>query len=149
MKLSKAQRRVAIYGASKTVHAPLWVTLRDQGFNIVSSWIDLPRDKTGQQIDHSKLWRDIEADVRRADFLVLYCLPGELLKGALVELGMALALGKTAFVYGHRDNDCIGTFRAHPLFVEAGPTLDLAGCIDWWRENSEAGRRALQEAGDG
>lgn len=96
-------RKPKIYIASKARHRPRWRDLRDnRGYDIISHWIDTPDeysdDPTG--LDYDKLWRTCIQDVKDCDTLVLYVETDEHLKGALVELGIALALGKDIIVTG-------------------------------------------------
>jgi hypothetical protein len=87
--------RTTIYVASKTVHAPKWRDLRASGLDINSTWIDEVVDKRphaeGGAVDHADLWRRCVDEASEARWMLLYAEPGEVLKGALVELGAALA----------------------------------------------------------
>jgi len=82
-----------IYGASRTIHADMWKALRADGVDLTSTWID--EAGVGETQSLSVLWENILCDVIACDLLVLYAPLGDYpLKGALVEVGMALALGK-------------------------------------------------------
>lgn len=88
-----------IYVASKISHAPKWKALRDAGVPINSTWIDRPFVIDPEEL--TDLWVYCIAEVQNADALVVYCAsPEELLKGALSELGAALALGIPVFAVG-------------------------------------------------
>lgn len=81
-----------IYVASRTHHAELWKAWRAEGHNIISSWID--EAGAGETKDLSELWNRIVNEVRSCNALVIYAgsendFP---LKGAYVEVGVALAL---------------------------------------------------------
>ena len=67
-------------------------------FEINSTWID---DGTSDQIaDFPALWAKIEREIREANGLVLYALaPDFPLRGALVEVGMAIGIGKRVAVF--------------------------------------------------
>jgi hypothetical protein len=68
-----------------------------KGWKITSSWID--EDGEGETADFGKLWTRIDDEICASDALVLYAEPGDFpLKGALVEVGMAIANKKTVFV---------------------------------------------------
>ena len=99
-----------IYTASKTKHAQLWRDLRDSGFvNVISTWID--EAGVGETSDFSDLWRRCVFEASTADALLLYRKEGEVLKGALVEAGCALAKGKRVYCVG----DVLGySFTNHP-----------------------------------
>lgn len=82
-----------IYAASKTSHAAMWRAIRERGVMIISTWVD--EAGPGQTEDLSELWFRIEQEIRMSRFLVLYAEKKDFpLRGALVECGMALALGK-------------------------------------------------------
>lgn len=85
--------RRGIYVASRVHHAPMWRKLRDEGAPIVSTWIDV---ENPVYRDH---WRMILAQVPTCDALVLHLTPEDVpLKGAFVEVGIALAHGLRVFV---------------------------------------------------
>lgn len=92
-----------IYIASKAKHRPRWREFRDiLGYDIISQWIDTD-DKFNENpegLDYAKLWRACVQDVKNCDVLVIYIEEEEHLKGALVELGIALGLNKEIIVTG-------------------------------------------------
>jgi hypothetical protein len=96
----------------------MWRDLRDSGVRITSSWID--EDGEGQTEDFGDLWQRIENEIRRSSALVLYVEPSDFpLKGALVEVGMALAIGLpinvvAPGVFLERSMRPIGSWAAHP-----------------------------------
>ena len=77
--------------ASVPERSAAWRRLRDEdGYKITSSWID--EAGVGQSSDLGELWERIVREVTRSERLVLYVEPDDFpLKGALVEVGMALA----------------------------------------------------------
>lgn len=72
----------------------MWRKLRDErGWKIVASWIDEAGE--GETSDMGELWLRIEREIRQCDGLILYAEPGDFpLKGALVEVGIAIGAGK-------------------------------------------------------
>jgi hypothetical protein len=87
-----------IYVASRVKHAPIWLDYRDRKrWPIVSTWIDEAGD--GETADFGELWQRIRAEIGRSKVLVFYADGNEdfPFKGALVEVGMALAMGKPVF----------------------------------------------------
>jgi hypothetical protein len=120
---SKMNKKIAVYGASRASIAArpaLWKKLRKDGANIICSWID--ESGEGDTNDFSELWARIESEIRSCDRLVLYIEPNDFpLKGALVEVGMALSLGKPVWVVNNgvvvneRDFKPIGSWAKHPL----------------------------------
>jgi len=66
---------------------------------IVASWID--EAGHGQTLDWADLWRRCVREVAFADVCVVYREDSELLKGALIEMGVALAKDKRVFFVGN------------------------------------------------
>lgn len=113
---------MTIYTASKTKHAAIWRALRASGYAVVSTWIDEAGE--GETADMSELAQRSIREAASADVTLLYCEPGDLLKGALIEAGAALAAGKEV--------RCVGTcaslsrvFSRHPRWSE-WPTIEAA-----------------------
>ena len=116
-------RPLKIYVASRAsipARAALWRNLRDRhGARIISSWID--EAGAGETEDFADLWARILREVEACDRLVLYVEVGDFpLKGALIEVGAALALGKAVWVIGMgialEEHSCrpIGSWIHHP-----------------------------------
>lgn len=105
--------------ASLPERGKMWRNLRLRGLNITSSWID--EDGEGQTQSFEDLWLRIESEIRASVALALYVEPKDFpLKGALVEIGMALALGKPVLVFSpgvelnQRDYKPLGSWAKHP-----------------------------------
>lgn len=83
-----------LYVASRTNRAELWRTYRDRdGVPIISSWIDEAGE--GETNDFSELWQRIQREIAYSCGLLFYANTADApWKGAFVEVGMALALGK-------------------------------------------------------
>jgi hypothetical protein len=113
---------IIIYAASRASipeRARMWLGLKKDGANIVSSWIN--ESGPGETADFSELWSRIASEIKSCDRLVLYVESGDFpLKGALVEVGMALAFGKEVFVVKNdvvldeRDFRPLGSWATHP-----------------------------------
>lgn len=108
----------------------MWRDYRWHGFPIISTWIDEAGE--GETADMSELWSRISSEVASANALVIYIEPQDLpLKGALIEVGMALALGKSVFavmpgfVLESPSLRPVGSWLRHPL-VTISPALDVA-----------------------
>lgn len=87
-----APERSGIYMASKAVaHGPRWQALREEGWPIISTWID--ESQPDATLDWPDLWERCLAEVTSAEVCIVYMEPGEVLKGAWVEVGAALAAG--------------------------------------------------------
>jgi len=77
--------------ASLPERSAAWRKLRDvDGYKITSSWID--EAGAGESSDLGELWSRIENEIAFSERLILYVEPDDFpLKGALVEIGIALA----------------------------------------------------------
>jgi hypothetical protein len=110
----------SVYVASRVKRAPMWREIRDaKAIGIVSSWIDEAGE--GETADLGELWQRIFGEVSAASALILYAETEDFpLKGALVEVGMALALGKPIFavlpgvVLEPRSMRPVGSWLHHP-----------------------------------
>lgn len=91
-----------IYIASKAIHRPHWREYRGEGLPIISRWIDVD-DKYStdpEGLDYEALWDICVEDVSQADALVIYAEPDEVLKGAILELGLAIGQNKLIAMCG-------------------------------------------------
>lgn len=76
-----------------------WKSLRDRdGFPIRASWID--QCGVGETKDWPKLWETCIYEASQATVLIVYREEGEILKGAWVELGAALASETPVYLVG-------------------------------------------------
>ena len=87
-----------VYIASKTKHAWRWRELRENGYPVISTWID--ESGAGETSDFADLWLRCVHEASHCDALILYREPDEILKGAWVEAGAALACGIPVFSVG-------------------------------------------------
>lgn len=79
-----------IYVASRVARASMWRDLRAAGVPIISTWIDEAGE--GETDDFAKLWERIDTEIRQCDYFWFYGDRDDApWKGALVEVGMALA----------------------------------------------------------
>lgn len=106
--------------ASIPERSAMWRELRTGGVKITSSWID---EAGGGETDcMTDLWRRIGSEIERADFLILYAEPDDFpLKGALIEVGMAMGRGKRILIVAPevglepRSFRPLGSWAMHPL----------------------------------
>lgn len=132
-----------IYVASRVLHGGIWRDYRANGHPIISTWIDEAGE--GQTADMGELWTRIVDEIRRSTCLVLVVHGiGDLpLKGALVEAGIALALGKPVHVCVYRIDleprsfRPIGSWVNHPnvRVYEDNPNLDQV--LQWAMRTGE------------
>lgn len=106
--------------ASVPERAEMWRDLRASGVPITSSWID--EDGEGQTASLSNLWERIVLEIGNAAYLLLYAEAADFpLKGALIEAGIALGMGKPVIVVlpnvelEPRSLRPIGSWISHPL----------------------------------
>lgn len=115
--------RVGVYVASRASvpeRPAMWRRLRDAGYPIISTWID--EAGAGETADNGELWARIAREISGAERLVLYVEPEDFpLKGALVEVGMAIAAGVPVVVVApnvplevHTLRP-LGSWAAHPM----------------------------------
>lgn len=112
-----------IYVASRASipkRSAMWLAYRQIGAPIISSWIDEAGE--GETDDFEALWLRKADEIEESGALVLYAEPGDFpLKGALVEVGMALGRGKRVFVAAPgvechpRSLNPLGSWMRHPL----------------------------------
>lgn len=92
-----------VYLASCTRHATKWKHLRWPGIKIISTWHD-SFSHTDEQ-DHllmRELWKRNLEQVKSCDVLICFQEDDDRLRGALVELGAALAWGKLVIYVGNQ-----------------------------------------------
>ena len=109
-----------IYVASKVRHAARWRALRSIGVRINSTWIDEAR--AGESPSLPDLWRRRIVEAATARAVLVYAEPGEVLKGALVEVGASLAAGNRVYAVGV-------TKAEHGSWVEH-PSVTVCGSIE-------------------
>jgi len=77
-----------IYIASKTKHADKWKALRASGVNIISSWIDEAGE--GETVSMEILAVVCIYESQDCDAMIVYREDGDYLKGAFIEMGVAI-----------------------------------------------------------
>ena len=121
---SRERELGGIYVASRASvpeRGEMWRHFRDDnGVNITSSWID--EDGEGMTASFAELWQRITDEITRSERLVLYAEQDDFpLKGALIEVGIALGKGKPITVclpnveLQKRSCRPIGSWIHHPL----------------------------------
>lgn len=108
--------------ASLSERGAMWRDLRAKGAPIISTWIDETGE--GETEDFGELWTRIMREIAAAHVLVFYAETGDFpLKGALIEVGAALALGKPVIVclpgvvLEGRTHRPLGSWIEHPLVM--------------------------------
>lgn len=118
---------IKVYCASKLHHAELWKRLYDEWndvMEIVARWPFAHVNTVPDTAHYAKIfWQQDHEDVVKADVVLIYAEPDDKLRGALVEAGMAIALGKQVIVVGEHPD--YGTWQYHPL-VNRVPDIESA-----------------------
>lgn len=116
---------VKVYIASKMCHAERWRNAYEENphFHIVSRWPFLEPFIAPTEANARKFWQDDVADIQAADAVIVYAEEGEKLRGALVEAGIAIGLGKLVIVIGEHPD--FGTWSHHPQ-VKRAPNFHAA-----------------------
>jgi nucleoside 2-deoxyribosyltransferase len=115
-----------VYTASNLCQAELWRDLAREWPEVefVARW---PFKHVGTVPDREcyarVFWDHDFEDVSRADIVLVYAVPEKNLKGALVEAGMGIALGKSVIVVG--EHESYSTWQYHRA-VHRVPDLDSA-----------------------
>jgi len=84
------------------------------------------KEEEMQGIDFRDLWGECQEDIKDADIVLVYAEDGDQLKGALVEVGMALAFGvQVMLVTPVEDRHVFGTWM-HANGVQWATTMEDA-----------------------
>tara|TARA_B100000508_G_scaffold111285_1_gene89526 strand:+ start:180 stop:545 length:366 start_codon:yes stop_codon:yes gene_type:complete len=79
---------MTVYVSSKLKHKDMWLGRREEGLPVISSWIDGEKIEGGYALD--MMWERYLTEISEARYIIVYVEPGDILKGALIELGAAL-----------------------------------------------------------
>jgi hypothetical protein len=130
----KGQAVTGVYVASRASlpeRPAMWRKLRGEGWPINSTWIDEAGE--GETKSMQELWARIAREIAAASAVVLYAEEGDLpLKGALIEVGMAIGMGKPVFAclpgvaLDARSFRPVGSWLAHPLVTRLNSTELIA-----------------------
>ncbi len=118
-----------IYVASRVSRAPMWKALRESGVPVTATWIDEAGD--GETASFAELWMRLHKEIKDSAGLIFY---GDVQdapwKGALVEVGIAIGLGKmiAAIIVGDLEGRTyrpVGSWLEHPA-VQRCATVETA-----------------------
>lgn len=129
--------RPKVYGASHTGFAGGWKNLRHMTPEVIwtARWPDLVlagNTELDGPVMPQEFWTMDLEDIEKAQFVLVMGdplieasvgIPNKPLRGALVEAGMGIALGKSVITVGRRQD--YGTWQYHPRVYRA-PHLDDA-----------------------
>lgn len=140
-----AEKRHGIYIASKTKHARRWRYLRDKvGEPIISTWIDEAGE--GESACLHDLWRRCLQEAASARVLIVYREKDEVMKGAWVEVGAALANGVPVFAIG-LDGFTISQYRGIAHFPDMKSAIAAARALTAPSQPASAGEPMLARFG--
>lgn len=114
---------MSIYIASKTRHADRWLAMRADGAPIISTWIDEAGE--GASADLHDLWDRCITESKSCSALIVYREPEDILKGAWVEIGAALAVGIPVYAVG-LDGFTISKYRGIKHFTSIEDAFEAA-----------------------
>lgn len=106
---------IRVYTASKLGRAPLWKRLQGEWPKVFfhARWLRHIEIGTPDTPENAiSFWCEDQEDVANADALVVFAGEGEHLRGALVEVGIAIANQVPVVVIG--DHPDYGTWQYHP-----------------------------------
>jgi hypothetical protein len=127
--LAAGARKVRVYTASKLSEGPRWRALAEDWteVEVVARWPWLvTHEEAAGDESMSRIvegWLINVADVGCCDVVMVFGEPDAALRGALVEAGMGIALGKLVIVVGV--HQAYGTWQFHPQ-VRRVVSLDAA-----------------------
>ena len=132
------QGRHGFYVASRASipeRPAMWQRFRQRDVPIRSTWID--EAGPGETASFADLWTRIQAEISTCSVFVLYVGKGDLpLKGAYVEVGMALSLGIPVRVVADDDSfRRLGNWVGHPLVSRKSSIEEALGYavdLDAW-----------------
>ena len=109
-----------IYTASKIRHAGKWRDLRiaHPDIHFTARWPYLETEVPPTPEQGAIFWPDDFTDIENADFVLAYGADGDVLRGALVEVGAALATGRRVIIVAD-DTVGLGTWQYHPHVLKA------------------------------
>lgn len=117
----------------------MWRQLRDDGWQITSSWIDEAGE--GETADFTELWDRIMREIAAARKLVLFAHSDDFpLKGAILEAGIALGMGKPVIVclpgvrLDGRTKRPLGSWLAHRNVIRCDWLPDAMAYYNFTRE---------------
>lgn len=129
-----------IYTASKLDKSEMWKELQHEWkeFEFTARWFQFHVGNVPDAPAFAKFfWQEDEEDVKRADVVLVYAEEGDILRGALVEVGIALGVGIPVICVMNGENPSWGTWSYHPLIyrvaslVEAKIMLDMMANAKW------------------
>lgn len=137
---------IRVYPSSKVKHAPMWRKFQQEVPHVFfnARWIKRAEKESDLKNDDFRdLWKECQQDIQDSDVLLVYAEDGDHLKGALVEVGMALASNvNVLLVTSVEDKHVYGTWM-HADGVEWATTIEEA--MDLLYRMTDKGKREPKE----
>lgn len=121
---------IRVYTASKLRHASMWRALcaSTTVLQCHARWLKHVAMMTPDEPEHAaEFWLQDEQDVRDADVVLVYATGDDHLRGALVEAGIAIAVGVPVVVVGNHND--YGTWQYHPGVTRVATLEEAVGYI--------------------
>lgn len=119
------------YSEDKLRCRSLMAELKNAGHEITEDWTD-PKYNNAPHVLCCQV--DVEG-IRNADCIVFCAIFDRKYRGAFVEMGMALALGKPVYVLGNAIDTCV--FTAHPLVRKFQSFYELIEVVEKGNDRDE------------
>jgi hypothetical protein len=117
--------------ASIPERGQMWRRFRSQGMRISATWID--EDGRGGTADFAELWQRLEKEIKSSTALLFYVESDDFpLKGALVEVGMAIAMGKPVLVFHPGVEIDQVTYMPLGSWIKHPGVMLMTSCIEDW-----------------
>ena len=108
---------LSIYTASCLRHAPMWLDIHRTCPEVhwTARWPAYVAANVCETPELARnFWQDDECDVRAADVVLVYAHGDDVLRGAICEAGMGIALGKQVWIVGESTANSYNTWQYHP-----------------------------------
>jgi nucleoside 2-deoxyribosyltransferase len=121
-----------VYPSSKVKHAPMWRKLQSKVPHLFlnARWLKWAEKENGLT---TKQFRECQEDIETSDVLILYAEEGDVLKGALVEVGMALSKG-IRVIFVSSDMLSYGTWVYNNSVTWVSNMKDAMNLLEHWDE---------------
>lgn len=138
-------RRFPLYVASTINHHGMWKDIRRKwkanNIDIVSTWIDkidpVHGDRHVTPLRFAGEWIENYREVTAAKAVLCFADPRDNLRGALIEIGIAMGQHKPIIICGTQDHPSWGSWQYHPLVSYAAELSRARHIIEVWMGRTE------------
>lgn len=124
---------IRVYTASQTRHYETWIRLWSEWTEVqfTSSWPFMFSAGVPESPENaSRFWYKDLQEVKGSDVVLVYAEPRDTLRGALIEAGCALGLGKRVICVG--ENPGFGTWQYHPSVFQVVDLEEARAVLTRW-----------------